>query len=143
MRIASIDEITKKWGRRSAAATQDLEAGIKAPRRPWKASTLAAAQAYADGVQAAIANNQFSRGVEDSSDDEWRSRALTLGVPRYSQGVQASTARYGRGFAPYHSAISAMELPPRGPRGSAANYDRVRLIGETLNRIRTGQTPGI
>lgn len=138
MKVKPLDETAKKWDRRASAATPDYEAGIRSPRRPWKGSTLDASDSYAAGVQAAIANNQFARGVERSSDEEWRGRSLTLGRQRYAPGVAASTMRYSKGFAPYHAALSALDLPPRGPRGSQQNYDRSALVGQTLHNIRIG-----
>lgn len=138
MRIMAIDSIANKWNRRSAAATQDFEQGVRNPRRPWQAATLDASSAYAEGVQEAIANDQFSKGVSQSSDSEWLSRTLKLGVQRYAPGIRESVSKYATKFRPYRDALAALELPPRGPRNSESNYERSRIVGQTLNAIRTG-----
>lgn len=138
MRVMPIEQIARKWKRRAGAAVGDFEQGVRNPRRPWQEATLAAASAYADGVQAAIANDQFSKGVSATSNSDWLERATTLGPARYGQGVAASDIRYRNKFRPFRDAIAAIELPPRGPRGSTQNYDRVRLIGETLHNLRVG-----
>lgn len=136
MRIKSLAEIVSKWVKNAAAATGFYKSGLQSPRRPWQEATLDAADAYAAGVQEAISNNLFSKGVSATSNADWVERAITVGAPRYATGVSASQNRYNRGFAPYHAALSSMQLPPRGPRGSSQNYDRVRQIGEELHRIR-------
>lgn len=138
MRIMAIDQIASKWNRRAAAATQDYESGVRNPRRPWQAATLDAKAAYEAGVQEAIANDQFSKGVSQSSDSEWLSRALKLGVQRYAPGIRESISKYASKFRIYRDALAALELPPRGPRNSAQNYQRSELVGQTLNAIRTG-----
>jgi len=136
MRVMTMSEITDKWNRRAGAATQDYAQGVKTPRNAWQESTLSAVAAYEQGIADSIANNLFVKGVQKSSNAEHLNRCLTLGVQRYGPGVRESQARYTRGFTPYHAALTSLELPPRGPRGSSQNYDRVRKIGEALHSLR-------
>ncbi len=56
-----------------------------------------------------------------------------LGPGRYSEGVRAAEPEYRAGFAPYHAVIANTTLPPRGPKGSPENIDRVRAIAEALH----------
>lgn len=136
MRIKALADIVDKYVRRASAATQDFIRGLQTPRRPWQEATLEAAGAYASGVQEAINNRLFEKGVQKTSNADWVERTRTIGAPRYAPGVTASQNRYTRGFAPYHAALQGLTLPPRGPRGSEQNYERVRKIGEELHRIR-------
>ena len=61
--IKPMNVISDKWARRTAGATADYAAGVKNPRNDWAANTLAASEAQAAGVQAALANNRFEKGV--------------------------------------------------------------------------------
>lgn len=136
MKVKPLAEIVDKWIRRAAAATSDYIKGLQSPKRPWQEATLDAEDSYEAGVQDAISNKLFSKGVSKVSNADWVERARTLGAPRFAPGVQASQNRYNRGFAPYHSALESLTLPPRGPRGSAQNYERVQRIGEALHSLR-------
>lgn len=136
MRIQALSDIVEKWARRAGQATQDFIRGLQNPRRPWQEATLDAKDSYVAGVQAAIANDLFSKGVQRTSNAEWVERARTIGAPRYGPGVQAGQSRYQRGFAPYHSALASLELGPRGPRGSAENYARAERVGRALHELR-------
>lgn len=138
MRIMSLADIAKKWLARAQVATSDYEAGCRAPRRPWQEATIDGADAYAAGVQEAIAQGRFQSGVRDVSDAEWLARITDLGVRRWPEGIRVSQPRFTRGFAPYHSALTAATLPPKGPRGSEANYERSAFVGRLLHELRVG-----
>ncbi len=137
--IKPLDQISQKWLDVAGGAGSFYEAGIAAPRRPWASSTLLAAPNFRAAVQAANIQALFERGVRDAGDAKWASRAKELGVSRYSQGIAIAEDAYTSGFAPYHSAISRIDLPKRQPRGSDANMDRVRVIARELHAIRVGR----
>lgn len=139
MKVKGLGDSAKKWGKRAGAAAPEFRDGVTNPRRPWKGSTLAAREAYDAGVVAAIARDQFSKGVEAAGDEKWRKNALTKGVARYPTGVAGATDDWAKGFSPYHSALSALDLPPKGPRGAPGNIERVRVITEALHRLRIGE----
>lgn len=122
-----------KWKSRAAAAAPDYKIGVQNPRRPWDQATIAAADNYAQGVQQAVTDGRFARGVSRVGQAGWQARASTIGVQRYAQGIQASGDRYDRGFAPYKSVIESTTLPPRGPRGDINNYQRVVTLGQALS----------
>lgn len=140
MRIKPLAEIVAKWLARASIATSDYEAGIRAPRRPWQAATSEASGNYKEGIMAAIADDRFRKGVEKVSDAEWADRATKIGAPRFAPGVRASQDRYSKGFAPFHSALAAALLPPRGPTGSEMNFERSAAVGRLLHSLRISGT---
>ncbi len=135
-KVKSAQRSAEKWTRRSAAATQDYQAGIQAPKEDWAASSAAAAPAYVQGVQQAIQANAFQNGVGKAGTGKWQSKSLAVGVPRFAQGIQASGDAYEKGFAPFRAAIEATQLPPRGPKGDPANLERARIIAQTLHETK-------
>lgn len=133
--IKSLTKIADKWSSNSSAseARASYADGVANPRRSWAASAAAADQARKDGLADADARNAFVNGVNDAGDAKWKNRATTLGPSRFSTGVQAAKPDYSAGFAPYHSVIANTTLPPRGPKGSPENFERVRVIGDALH----------
>ena len=134
--IKSTSASAEKWARRAAQAGQDYEAGIDNPRKSWEEATSGAADAQEKGVQAAIANKSFAKGVKKAGNAKWQARAKQLGPGRYSEGVAVAKGDWEQGFGPYASAIQGTTLPPRGPKGDPRNYQRVQKIGDSLRAVK-------
>ncbi len=138
--IKPLGDVVEKWQRVTPNRQTDYDAGIAAPRRSWATASGAAADAYAEGVQAAIARGGYAKGVSAAGDDKWARKTQDLGSTRWGPGVRAATSDYEAGFAPYHSTISRTTLPTRYSSGSPQNIERVRVIAEALHqqKVRTG-----
>jgi hypothetical protein len=131
--VKSLNRASEKWKRQSAASTPEYEAGVRETQKDWANNTAAAADSYAQGVQQAISEDRFSSGVERAGSAKWRNNTLTKGPTRWADGIRQSTANYEKGFAPYRQVIEQTQLPPRGPKGSAANIERVRVMAQVLH----------
>lgn len=133
--IKPLARISDKWGKNASSleARNSYSDGVTSPRRSWAASTAAADQARKDGLAAADARNAFVNGVQGAGDAKWKQRAQSLGPSRFAQGVQVGQPSFQAGFAPYHSVIAGVTLPPRGPKGSPENLQRVAAISEALH----------
>lgn len=128
-----------KWQRRTATATQEYSEGVENPRVPWAASTIAAAANQAAGVQAAIAEKRFEKGVAKAGDSKWKAKATTKGARNFAPGVQDAQPDYETGFAPYAAVINAVTLPPRFPTGDPRNIARVTAIAAALRTKKLGK----
>jgi len=135
-RIKTLAAIKEKWGRVTPTRQQDYTLGVQNPRRPWAQSTIDATAQYEAGILEAIADGRFQGGVARTGDAGWRSKTLEKGPVRWAHGVQLAEDDYGRGFAPYRDLIESIVLPPRGPRGSPQNLERVRIIADALHALR-------
>lgn len=135
----SLQDTTSKWSRRAGSASQEYTEGVNSPRRPWAAATQAAEGNYEQGVQASIARKSFGKGVAKAGDAKWKERASSLGGARFASGVAASENEYSKGFAPYLSVLSSLQLPPRGAKGSPANIQRVASVANALRLAKTGK----
>ncbi|RLE36930.1 hypothetical protein DRJ17_07610 [Candidatus Woesearchaeota archaeon] len=140
--LRPLEKIIEKWKNRAVAAQGDYQFGIQNPLKDWATNAAAAQDAWAAGVQDAISRGAFGKGVKKVGTEKWQRKAMQLGAPRYAQGVQASDVDYRAGFEPYYEALSRLTLPPRGPRGDPRNLERVRIIMETLRKIKTSQGGG-
>jgi len=134
--IKAIELINAKWQKRAPEALKDYQDGVQNTKKDWAANTAAAADNYVSGIQAAIAAGRFEAGVARAGTEAWRQAAMVKGPARWAQGIKLSGDAYIRGFGRYHAVIANTTLPPRGPRGSAENYERSRIMGEALNRAR-------
>ena len=136
--IKSLDKVSTKWSDVTPGRAGEYQSGVQSPRKSWAQATSDAEENYNQGVQASISAGRFGRGVNAAGDEAWKKGAMEKGVSRWPQGVRLGRSAYQQGFAPYHSAISSLSLPPRGPKGDPRNYDRVRAVGEKLHEVKQG-----
>jgi len=132
IQIKSMDVITKKFVARGGAAGGDYQTGVQNPRRPWQATTVAAAPTWAAGVSAAVSNQMFTKGVNKAGDAKWAAQSSGKGATRFGPGIQAAGPYYNSGFQPYHDVIAGVNLPPRGVKGDPNNNARVAAVTQAL-----------
>lgn len=130
--IRPADMIARKWATVTPQRSADYEAGVKEPVRDWKTNTAAASDAWKAGVQNAVAQNLFSKGVNKAGTVAWQEGAVTKGVQRWGPGVALAEDKYLQGFAPYRDAISRVVLPPRFARRDPRNLLRVNAVVDAL-----------
>jgi len=121
-----------KWGRVTPQRTEDYKLGVESPRQPWAEATLAAAKNQADGIQEAIREKRFEKGVTKAGNSTWLQGAISKGVNRFGEGVQLAQEKYATNFAPYAQVIESTTLPPRYPKGDPRNVERVKAIAMAL-----------
>lgn len=131
--IKDTAQIAAKWARVTPQRAEDYRLGVESPRRDWQQATIAAAGRYAAGVQAALQNKLYEKGVNRATSQKWQRRALELGPARFAQGVSASGDAYQTGYEPYRQTIANLRLPPRGPAGDPRNLDRVAAVAKALH----------
>jgi len=134
--IKPIDQIAEKWARVTPGRSADYEAGIRSPKKNWEEATAAAESAWAQGVQDAIQNKRFGKGVKEAGTGKWQRKALEIGVGRWGPGVSAAERDYRAGFAPFRDVIERTELPPRYRRGDPRNIERVAKIAAALHEAK-------
>lgn len=124
----------EKWSRRASGATEEYKAGVANPRTDWAEATQSAENSYNQGVQEAITQKRFSKGVRQAGSQKWRDKATEKGASRFSQGVSLGEQDYASGVAPYLDTISKITLPPRGAKGDPRNLERVKIISDALRK---------
>lgn len=131
-KIRSIDAITRKWHDVTPQRADEYIEGVRSPKEDWKGKTLAAAKNYELGIQAALVNKSFDKGVGKSSTGRWQEKAIKKGGVRFGPGVQEAAPDFQAGFAPYRDVIAQTSLPPRYPKGDPRNIERVRAMAKAL-----------
>lgn len=133
-RVKSLDEIKAKWERVTPGRLEDYRLGVTSPRESWEQKTKAAEGNFEMGIQQAIAEKRFGKGVAAAGDPKWQKGALEKGTVRWPAGVAGAGEDYMRGFAPIHQAISSVNLPPRGPKGDPRNLERVKAMNLAVSK---------
>ena len=136
--MKSAKDVAAKWSRVTQQRSSDFSDGVKAPRRSWAGGAKSAAESYKSGVTTAANEGRFEKGVEAAGDAKWQKKTVSVGVSRWAPGVAVAQSDMESGFAPYADVISKIDLNPRYPKGDPRNFDRVKQIGEALNKKRVG-----
>ena len=134
--IKPIEQSSDKWVRRASAAGSDYLTGIQNPRKSWAGAAFEGEGNYKAGVTAAANRGAFGTGVKAAGDEKWRNGALKKGPGRFAEGVAIGRDDWGKGFSPYQSAIGALTLPARGPKGSPQNIQRVAAVATALRALK-------
>lgn len=137
--IREISEIAGKWARVTPGRVADYEAGIRAPRADWAQQTLAAVPAWEAGIQQAVAQKSFGKGVSRAGTSKWQENSLSKGTARWGPGVTLGEAAYAAGFGPFRDAIARVTLPPRRARRDPSNLLRVAAIVQALVKVKEAQ----
>lgn len=135
--IRTVDQIARKWATVTPMRTADYEAGVREPRTDWARATLAAADAWKAGVQVAMTQGLFSKGVSKAGTPAWQEGAVSKGTQRWGPGVQLAQDKYQVAFAPFREAIARVVLPPRFARRDPRNLARVSAVVEALVKAKS------
>ncbi len=137
--VPPVSRVAAKWARRAASAGQEYTEGVSMTPRSWQAAAAAAEKNYVAGVTDAASKGRFGKGVARAGDAKWKKNATEKGPARFAQGVSVAEGDYSSQVAPFLEAIGRVDLPPRGPAGSEANYNRVAAIGKALRALKVGR----
>jgi len=137
--IKSLNKISEKWARKTPLATEDYRDGVNSPRKDWETTALAGVENMKSGFQEAAADGRIERGISDAGTEKWQRNARGKGAQRFGPGARAGESDFNKGFSPFHSVISNTTLPPRGPKGSPANIERVSVMAQALHNAKIGR----
>jgi hypothetical protein len=139
MRIKDTAALAKKFVTRAQAAAGEYKAGVEATGQDWQTNTAASSENYATGVQQAIADNRFRKGVESAGSAKFVRNASTLGASRFGPGIANAESEWAKGVQPSLDALKSMQLPPRRPKGDPGNQLRAAAVAERLRAVKLGR----
>jgi hypothetical protein len=126
----------QKYVTNAGNAVNAYKAGVQSPKQSQSAAAIAAAPTWQQAVSSPSAAAAFKSGLNRAGDTAWMNGALNKGAQRYPQGVQLAQAKWVANTTPYLQAIAALNLPAKGIRGSAQNYQRVQAVGQALHNLK-------
>lgn len=136
--VPPIGMVAMKWRRRVEGASEDYKTGVMQKGGRWQQAAEAASGAFKAGISAGDIEARFKSGIAKAGQAKYLRRATELGPNRYATAAPVAEAQYSAAEQPYLQAIASVDLPARGPRGAAQNYNRVKPIGDALTKLRTG-----
>jgi hypothetical protein len=105
--VASLSDSASKFERRTGQAGQDYEAGVSATSdSEQQQATLDAADSWETGVQNAIQNGTFEKGVNDPT-QSWQQAALEVGSSRFTQSASQAGDQWSSGFSEFADTLEA------------------------------------
>jgi hypothetical protein len=116
-----------KWAQVTPTRAQYYTQGVQGSAQKWQSGVDGSSGNWEAGVQQAVADRRYQNGVQGRG-AVYANKASTIGAQRWGQGVSQAAPAYETGVQPIFAALSALTLPPKGPRGSAANLQRVQAV---------------
>ena len=101
------DQITSKYQQGVSGAGTAYQDGVTNPSRSWSQATQASAKRWQNGIQQAIANGAFPKGVQAAGDQKWQQAAVQRGVSNYT----AAAPYAGQAYAQQAAKIMAAAAP--------------------------------
>lgn len=136
IRVKDAGTVARKWVQRAGAAGGDYKDGVAQAGGDWEAGALAGASNFAQGVQQAISDGRYEKGIRGAGAAKFVAKAGTVGAARFTQGVAASEAEMAKGVGPVLQAIASVALPPRGPKGAPQNMERANAVAQALRKFK-------
>jgi len=136
VQVADLNQSADKFERRAGSAGGDYEDGVSSVSdQEQQQATLDSADSWEQGIQDAISEGRFESGVNNPN-KSWQEAALETGSTRFTQSASQSGDVWTAGFEDFASTLESLNLQPRGARGSEANFQRSRQVGEALHNAR-------
>jgi hypothetical protein len=125
-----------KYVQNAGNAVNAYKAGVQAPKQSQSAAAIAAVPLWQQAVASPAAAAAMKAGLNASGDQGWMSGALNKGAARYPQGVQLAQGKWQTNTQPYLTLLASQNLPAKGIRGAAQNYQRVQAVGQALHNLK-------
>jgi len=136
IKVKPLAEVVKKWVDVTPGRAGYYEAEASVAGADWEKGAIAAAGAFKAGVSAPNIEAMFKGGIKRAGAGKYERKVKDVGVARFGAGVVAAEPDFSRGVEPMLATIAGITLVARQPRGSLANYERVKAIGVELNNKR-------
>lgn len=127
-----------KFVTRASAAAGDYKDGVAGAGAEWEQKTRDGEANFEQGIQQAIADKRFGKGVAGSA-NKYQTNASTLGSSRYTGGIANAREAWQRGVQPALDVLKSLQLPPKGPRRSPQNMQRANAVAVALGALKTGR----
>lgn len=138
IRVKDLGRAAQKLVNNASAAAGEYAAEAQAAAADWEQKTANAGTTWKAGVSQGGAEQRFTGGVRRAGASKYSQRVSTLGQSRYAEGVAAGQDEWQKNFQPYVAVLQGLTLPPRQPRGSAANAQRSTAVQQALAARRLG-----
>jgi len=136
IKVKPLADVVKKWVDVTPLRSGYYEAEAGIAGADWEKGATAAAAAYKAGVSSPNIEKMFTGGIRRAGAEKYERKVKAVGASRFGPGVLAAEKDFETGVGPMLDTIRGITLPARQPRGSLANFERVKAVGVELNKKR-------
>lgn len=138
--MKSASSVSKKWGDRASAASEDYKAGALGTTKDQAALAKAAIPFMKTALIKAIDSGRVAKGLDASGKAGWQKGITEKGASRYGEGVSTPTAqsKYASNSGKFDTARNSSASMPRGEKGSAVNLAKVSTVVNALRKEKVG-----
>lgn len=86
----SPSQVAEKWQRNLSSAQESIRAGVNAVDESPTTKAANRAEAMVSGVQRAVADGKWQRGLQRVTLQDWKQAMLEKGVPRIASGAASA-----------------------------------------------------
>jgi hypothetical protein len=139
IRIKDTGSLAKKFSMRAGQAVPDYTSGVQAAGNDWQTGAKAGESNYEQGVAQSIADKRYGKGIDAAGAGKYVENAVKLGSQRYGPGVANAEGAWARNVQPHLDAMKSLDLPAKGPKGSAQNQQRAQIVAARNRAIKLGK----
>jgi hypothetical protein len=136
IKVKPVAEVADKWAEVTPGRSSYYERGAVGAGDDWHKNTVASKAAYKAAVTAPNIDALYAGGADKAGAEKYNRKVKEVGVGRFGPGVTAAKTDFSSGVGPMLEEIAKVTLTDRGPRGSDANYGRVKAVGAALHKKR-------
>lgn len=136
--MLSPSQIADKWSRNLGAATQAIGQGVDAVTVSPTEKAARQVEAYAAGIQRAIADGKYTAGLRRVSLEDWKRSMKEKGIQRIASGASAAKPKFEAFMGTFMPHLeSGMRMLESMPRGSfEQNMARAMAMAEHNRKYR-------
>lgn len=116
--MKNASEVARKWASRLGAAGESIRQGVQAVTVNPAERAAARQDAYIAGVQRAVADGRYLRGLRRTTLQGWQDAMVNKGLPRIASGATAAIPKFQafmEKWIPHEEALKAkLANQPRG-----------------------------
>lgn len=99
------EEAKEKWAERIRGSGKYMKSGLEHPREDWATQAKGAKERRDAELRRAIEEDRINKGIEKAGTKKWQTRALDVGVGRWTADAPKSAEEYKRGISDVISAV--------------------------------------
>lgn len=130
--------VAQKWARNTGQATEAIRQGVQNTTVNPAEKAAARQDAYVAGVQRAVSDGKYRRGLAKVTLQSWQDAMINKGLSRIAGGATAAQpkmAAFLEKFLPYvEQGKQALQSMPRGDL--AQNLQRMMFMAEHLSKFK-------
>lgn len=142
-RAQNAASVADRWSRNLSNSTDKMREGIQSVTTSPTEAAIAAKDRYINGVQQAVADGRYERGLRAVTLQQWQEAFLTKGIQRISSGAQAAkpaVTKFMETWLPLQQQLS--QRVAAMPKGTLSDAQARANFAIAFNAAQRGKVSG-